>query len=572
MAEADNRERTKGPAAPADDSASSGLTIENVTDKQRNLRRGEAVVSDGTARFPQIDDSALSWIPPEKSGNTAETGRAIPEQQSDFAPESGSGNPAGNQESTVTPQNPVPGAGRTVIPERESLSGVQSRRARMGQKRQTDDTAAPYAGENTPAGTSKRQSSGKRKKASERSRASSAGNRKKAQNSGREIRRRKKKIRPAAVIMNHLSIILPVILLIAIIITTAAAVSARRRAAAAEAAAESTASTGVEMKLNAYEDLNTLINRYFDAYAEGDTQTLSEITKGLDEEDYLRIEEISKYIDYYTTIDVYSKDGPQPGTYVVYAYTEELLQDYSNAVPGLTTMYVASDENGNLYIDASAQSEEVTNYIQTVTVQEDAIDLNNRVNADYNKLVAEDADFNSYLDSITDSVNISVAQRMAQLTQEREAAEQEQEEPAEEETAEKKYLVAQDIVNIRSEASQDGEILSQTEIGDKFELLESLGSGWSRILYNGSEAYVMTKFFSAENSDGTQAEAGVQVIGTASVKETVRMREQPNTDSNVVNTLYTGAEVEITGTSGDWKAVNYNGQSGYIKSEFLKEN
>ena len=500
-------------------------------------------IQEGTVRIPNLEEAMTQY-----TGNHFGT-TGIPEDEFFDEPDDEYGNPV----QSAAAVSPVP----------------------------AKETSAKTTGK-TSAKTSGKTSAKTSGKTSARSASPSAN--KSASSSAKKSNKKKKRGKRSYgnpvmdVLLNNLRVLIPAAVALAIVICVILVISARKKTAAQQAAQTQESGPAVEtveMKLNAYEDLNALIETYFDAYAEGDTETLSQITNGLDDEDLMRIQEISKFIDYYTTIDVYSKDGLYPGTYIVYAYTEEMLMDYANAVPGLTTMYVSTDDDGNLYIDAGTQSDDVTNYIQTVTVQDDAIDLNNRVAAEYNDLIAGDPDFDNYLDQITETVNIAVAQRLAQQASEEQAAQEAQSEEIQEpeEEAQPTYLVAQDVVNIRDQASQEGEILSQTAVGDKYELLESLSSGWSRISYDGKDAYVMTQFFNVENSDGTQEQAGTtEVIGTAEVKESVRMRDAANTNANVIMTLYTGATVEVTGTSGDWTAVIYNGQAGYIKSEFLKTN
>ncbi len=51
----------------------------------------------------------------------------------------------------------------------------------------------------------------------------------------------------------------------------------------------------------------------------------------------------------------------------------------------------------------------------------------------------------------------------------------------------------------------------------------------------------------------------------------VRMRSGPSMSSGIVDELFFGNAVTITGTTGDWTAVTYNGKSGYVYSTYVKE-
>lgn len=49
-----------------------------------------------------------------------------------------------------------------------------------------------------------------------------------------------------------------------------------------------------------------------------------------------------------------------------------------------------------------------------------------------------------------------------------------------------------------------------------------------------------------------------------------RIREEANTSSEIVDTIYQEDKVEIMGDNGDWYQVSFNGKDGFIKKDFLK--
>ena len=51
----------------------------------------------------------------------------------------------------------------------------------------------------------------------------------------------------------------------------------------------------------------------------------------------------------------------------------------------------------------------------------------------------------------------------------------------------------------------------------------------------------------------------------------VRMRAGASMSAKILDELYYGNQVTIKGISGDWTAVTYNGQNGYIYSQYVKE-
>lgn len=52
----------------------------------------------------------------------------------------------------------------------------------------------------------------------------------------------------------------------------------------------------------------------------------------------------------------------------------------------------------------------------------------------------------------------------------------------------------------------------------------------------------------------------------------IRVRENPNTDSNILMNIYEDDEVEIIENNGQWSKIEFNGNTGYVKTEFLKIN
>ena len=49
----------------------------------------------------------------------------------------------------------------------------------------------------------------------------------------------------------------------------------------------------------------------------------------------------------------------------------------------------------------------------------------------------------------------------------------------------------------------------------------------------------------------------------------VNVRAAADTESDKLGTLEKGTALTRTGTDGEWSVVNYNGQTGYIKTEYL---
>ncbi|WP_026661232.1 SH3 domain-containing protein [Butyrivibrio sp. AC2005] len=197
------------------------------------------------------------------------------------------------------------------------------------------------------------------------------------------------------------------------------------------------------------------------------------------------------------------------------------------------------------------------------------------------------------------------------------------EEPAQPTT---KKIRATDVVNIRSSDSETADKIGKTEMGQEFVQLEALENGWSKIEYNDGTAYVKTEFFeevtedqanagnetteetteetaenttentteetaenttentteeTAENNtteetttEETANNGGVSIYdkGKMQVSEAVKLRKGQSTDTEAITTIYANDIIDVKEQyASGWAKVEYNGKTGYIKSEFLKK-
>lgn len=414
-------------------------------------------------------------------------------------------------------------------------------------------------------------------------------------------------------IMDHRKIVMPVVLVVCVLITILVAVNANQKetlqreaeeaAAAAAAAAEQESSAVVdgivtpvyELEENAYEEINQLVQTYYDAQASGDVATISSLNTYLDDIELIRVEEMSKYIESYTDLNVYTKPGLSENTYVAYVYSEVKFTDAEEALPGLKTYYIGQDEEGQYFINDGSYDETVTNYIKEVTLQDDVVDLNNKVVVEYNDLLAENDELNEYVAYLKEKINEDVGEILADA----EASETETEvteaadatELADADTSDESEEVSTatvsvttkvkttDVVNIRSSDSETADKIDKAQKGQEFTLLEQRGNGWSKIEYNGGEAYIKSDYLETieevTTDNGTDAAdtdtSNDTVSGTVTVTENVKVRKSASTDSDSLGTVYVGEKLDLIMKQSDgWTKVKYKGETAYVKSDYVK--
>lgn len=399
----------------------------------------------------------------------------------------------------------------------------------------------------------------------------------------------------------NLRIVLPAVLLVCVLITVVVAITAgRKEEAGTEVAAveveqipeESIATTittpEVVLEENAIPEVNSFFEKYYDAMASGDLDALSTMNNYIDDTERIRIQENSKYIDQYENLDVYTKTGPVEGAYLAYVYSEIKFRDYETLVPGMQAYYLCTDDQGNLYVNDGEEDATVTSYIREVSLQDDVVDLNNKVAVAYNDMLAEDEELSAFLVDLTSTIGAAVGEALAK----EEGSEAVEEEPVEEEAAPALTKVTKvkttDVVNVRSSDSETADKLGKAQTGQEFELVEQRGNGWSKIIFEGKEAYIKSDYLEAsaeeiivadnaseegdENGDSNSETAeNVNVSGKVTVKENVRVRDAASEDGNKLGTVYVGDKLDfVEKMSNGWTKIKYNGKIAYVKSDYVE--
>lgn len=352
-----------------------------------------------------------------------------------------------------------------------------------------------------------------------------------------------------------------------------------------------------ELEVDAHPEINDLMKKYYNAAAAGDVNTINTLRTGIDDKETIVIEKKSEYIKSYPTLTCYTKKGPIDDSYLVYVYYEVLIEGYDDPVPGLNVWYACKDSNGSYYINEEPQDEKIADYCKVLSVQDDVVDLSNTVNVKFNELMASNEELAAYMDELAVTMKVAVGEELAKV--EVPIEEVVEEEPVEEENAVEtiETVKATTVVNVRSSDSESADKLGKAQEGQEFKLLEEKVNGWSKIEFEGQEAYIKTEFLESvgkitkltddseeatDNNDNkdtakkdeTKDEAAAEASpssGSATVKETINVRKSATTDSEKLGVLYSGDKIEVvTKQSDGWSKIKYNGKTGYVKSEFLK--
>lgn len=328
---------------------------------------------------------------------------------------------------------------------------------------------------------------------------------------------------------------------------------------------------------DAYPNVNTICTSYMNAMSIGDSDTMASLSNALSDERRAFFEAQAQYISQYADYHFYTKAGPEENSYLVLVtYTLQIVSD-PNKLPALCSLYVCTDESGTLYINNSDLSENDEAYILALASQDDFKQLQDDVQLAYNDMLEKNPDLSARVTELRGQINSDVQAKLeAKKQAETEAAAaQAAEEAAALAAANAKTVRATDVVNIRSSSSTDSEILGKTSQGQEFTRYEVLENGWSKIDYNGQEAYIKTEYLEEVNqeagAESSEVAANVREPGsTITVKENANIRSQPNTDSDSLGKASSGDTFTLVEEKDGWCKFTYDGKDAYIRSDLIQ--
>ena len=221
-------------------------------------------------------------------------------------------------------------------------------------------------------------------------------------------------------VLDHKMIVLPIALVVLVGITVLIAFGLKKDDKALEALEniELTQSDdkSMVMELNAYPFVNDLVGSYFDALEAGNANAALVINPYLTEAEQLYIVEMGEFIDRFTTIEVYTKLGPVENSYIAYIYYEMKFIGSDVAGPGMVAYYICCNEEGTYYINEDPnEPDEVTVYIEEMSVQDDVVELNNRVSVQFSDLIANDLVFKQFYDDLIAQLEIRVKEALVEI-------------------------------------------------------------------------------------------------------------------------------------------------------------
>ena len=360
-----------------------------------------------------------------------------------------------------------------------------------------------------------------------------------------------------------------------------------------------------DFKVDKNPDVSALINDYYKAYAEGDTDKIQLLAQTVSDQEISYIKFYSEYIENFDVVNVYTKQGLNENEYLVNAKVYLKYNNIDTAAPGLDFFYVRTDEDGKLYIDDKYGSfnqnnniyemdSEITDLIAVFIRQQDLLDMEADVQAEFSEALEKDAGLNTMIsETLPAAVNqwhadydaaVAAAEEEAKKAEEEAAAAAAAEAEAQAQAEEEANAVLGKTTtkaNVRETADASGNKLGSLAKGTEIKIYTAEGDFY-KFDYEGKRAYIskdLVKIVSEDagaNEEQTeeQTNTGAAIAeGTEiTIKSTTNIRSQMDSSSSKVAVAYEGEKVTVIMSYAEgWTKVKYGKKEGYIRTDLLQE-
>ena len=137
------------------------------------------------------------------------------------------------------------------------------------------------------------------------------------------------------------------------------------------------------------------------------------------------------------------------------------------------------------------------------------------------------------------------------------------------ETSSSSYVTEKTSANLRlrstTSTSSSSNIITTIPKGASVKVYKEVSGGWYYVAYGSRKGYVKAGYFASDS--GTSSSSGSSGRTTANVR--LRSSRSTSSSGNIILVIPSGRTVTILGESGGWYKVRYNGQTGYVSSDYI---
>lgn len=308
-----------------------------------------------------------------------------------------------------------------------------------------------------------------------------------------------------------------------------------------------------KLEKNASQELVDLITDYYTAYAAGDTESMEQFVSPFTDNEKSYIGALADYYEKYENITCYSMPGATDDSYLVSTVYDLKFYEVDTPAPGMDFFYVERDGKGNLYINNAYSSYNFTflendldanlySLVLSYEKSEEVTALQSQVQTKYDEAVAGD-------DKLANMVGGTLRTVISNWRD--------------------------SVADMKTDDSQTGTEVDSTQAADTPKEDDNQPQDTSKA----DEAKDDTQKADSDESDSKADDTKKDDKKTETTKKNTKVktkdicnvRAKASTDAEILGKVDIGVKLKKLGTSGEWTKVKFQGQTGYIKSDLLKE-
>lgn len=320
---------------------------------------------------------------------------------------------------------------------------------------------------------------------------------------------------------------------------------------------EQTADSQKAYEVSENKELNQLIDNYYKLYVAGNVDELSKIATPVSDMEKSYIQMMSGYLEAYNNIKCYTKEGLEKDSYFVSVTYDMKFKD-AGSIPGMESFYVRINGEGKLYIDNLyssfnyAMKEQtmdadvaalIEEYEKDAEVMELIADFQNR----YTQAIASDESLQNMVNTVKAGIDNWKNTQLAQQTaEEQAAAQQAAAEQAAAEQAAAEQAAAQQAAAEQAAAQQAAAEQAAAEQAAQQQAEQQETNNGLNYLPEGT---------------------------TLTANDAYNIRVSMSETSDKVGTTAIGDKLKIILSYEEgWTKVEWNGKTGFIKTDLLLKN
>ena len=367
------------------------------------------------------------------------------------------------------------------------------------------------------------------------------------------------------------------------------------------------------------DEITQLLQNYYTAYVSADLDTLANIAYPMTDNEKSYIGVVSQYYETVSDITVYSKAGLENGSYFVSVENNIKFYGVDTVAPTLDFFYIATDDNGQLYINnvysnfnRTYAEEEldsgIVSLISKYTSDSDFANLQESVQSKYDEAVNSDANLKEMLETtLTGAIkqwyttvrvdnSTQTTEQSTEQTTEQSSQQQADDQAATDQSSQATDQNAQNAQNTdqaaqntadqnaqnaqntdqaaQNTADQNAQNAQNTDKAAQNTTDQSAQNTTAQAAQNTADQSAQnTADQSAQNTTDQAAQDTQPSEYAVQTTDVVNVRAIADPNGKLLGKLTEGVKLTAYGTYGEWTKISYSGSEngvGFIKTELLK--